>query len=167
MKKIRGNKRKLNAFKRHLTEAVSEFPSEDYEACGYWHMHMPCSQSWIDQNTFSTRQRKECILAILEATEHLISIKRNRKNTRVVCSISWPSLWDSQIIVFFGSDYYDRFFDRRSPEQEWTEKPAGWLLKTFDLNIPESMTERVYLERIRDEDFESETTLVFVGELKQ
>ena len=166
MKKLRGIRRRLEAFQRRLEEEVSSFPAEDRQGCGYWHLHMPCAQSFIDHSPNETRLRKQCIESILGAAEQLKSIKPEGVEARVVCSLAWPSLWDSQIIIFFGSDYYDRFFDRRSPAQEWTEKPAGWLLRTFDLNIPESMTERVYLERIRDEDFEYETTLVFVGELK-
>jgi hypothetical protein len=167
MKKIRGKKRRLNAFSRQLDDEVASFPSEGRSGCGYWHLHMPCAQSFIDHSPNPTRLRKDCVKAILKTTLRLRLVKPEDVDARVVCCLSWPSLWDSQIIVFFGNDYYDGFFDRNSPDQQWIERPSGWLVEFFNLDIPKGATEKVYLEKIQDADGESEAILSFIGDLKQ
>lgn len=156
----------MKKISRRLDDSVTSFPSEDIKGCGYWHLHMLCAQSFIDHSPNPTRLRKECVDAVLKAAAQLRSIKPKEVDVRIVCSFSWPSLWDSQIIVFFGDDCYDGFFDRKSPDQHWFERSTGWLTKTFSLEIPEGATEKVYLEKIQDEDTESESTLSFIGDLK-
>jgi len=99
MKKIRGKKRRLNAFSRQLDDEVASFPSEGRSGCGYWHLHMPCAQSFIDHSPNPTRLRKDCVKAILKTTLRLRLVKPEDVDARVVCCLSWPSLWDSQIIV--------------------------------------------------------------------
>ena len=166
MKKLRGKSRKLKAFQKRLEDEASSFPAEDRPGCGYWHLHMPCSDSFIDHNLNLTRLRKQCVESILDAAIKLRSLKPDKVDARVVCSLTWPRLWDSQLIVFFGSEYFGHFFNRNSPEQKWTEESPHWLEKFFNLETPKGMTERVYLETLRDEDYESKSTLIFVGELE-
>ena len=166
MKKVRGNKRRLRSFKRHLAESMPSFPSEEMQGSGYWHLHMPCSGAWIDQSTSPTRMRKECVAAILEATKHLSDIRPKETKARVICSIAWPALWASQIIIFFGNEYFDHFFNRTRPEQTWLLKKEGWLTETFSLEIPSDFEERKYHETIKDEGYQFEDDLIFIGQFE-
>ncbi len=81
--------------------------------------------------------------------------------------ISLPNLWDSQIIVFFGDEYFSNFFTRNTPEQKWEELPPNRsIAKALKLTIPKNSTEKGYLEHIKDEDWESHSEIWFFGELK-
>ncbi len=152
-------------FEATLRERVATFPEEDRPGCGYWHLHMPCSNAFIDASLQPTRLRRACVAAVLRAAEHLRAIKPPEVEARVVVCLTWPTLWDAQIIVFFGEDYYGRFFDRNEPEQTWTRLEQSWLTPTLRLPVPDGCTERVYRETMRDGDEVWESTLIYLGDL--
>ena len=46
-KKVRGLKRKTNAMVSEIVNSSTGFPDADLER-GYWHMHLPTKQAFID-----------------------------------------------------------------------------------------------------------------------
>jgi hypothetical protein len=151
----------------HIYDLTAEFPQEDCAGCGYWHMHLPTSSATIDSPRTPKSVRKTCIQTLIDRTNHLCILKpTDDVPTHAVAAINLPNLFDAQIIVFFGSDYFARFFDRNSPQQCWIPLPDHRsLVKEWKLSIPNGFIERGYREIIQDEDFSHDGEIWFIGEL--
>lgn len=118
-------------------------------------MPIPVAQSFIDSKKTPRSIRKFCIQTLINATEKLVKIKPSSQiKTRIVAIISLPNLWDSQITVFFDSNYFDTFFDRKSDYQKWISLSSTRnIQKEWGLNIPNNFLLKGYLEKINDEDY--------------
>lgn len=157
----------LKIFLKDLLVGVQEFPDKDYPGSGYWHMHMPGSSRFLDYTEKKTELRKILVEGIIKATKTLHDQQPSNLNAKVISCISWPNLFDSQIIVFFGDEYFGGFFDRSGPEQWWTKEDESWVKENMKMEIPDGFEERVYNEVIDDEDGRFESTLIFIGNFKQ
>ena len=73
-KKIRGQSRKFKAMENNLIELTSEFPKIDLDH-GYWHLHIPTSQRFIDSYKTPASLRRKCIQLIIDRVEFLIKNK--------------------------------------------------------------------------------------------
>ncbi|MDZ4910358.1 DUF3916 domain-containing protein, partial [Clostridium perfringens] len=103
----------------NLIELTSGFPKIDL-GHGYWHLHIPTYQRFIDSYKTPASLRRKCIQLIIDRVEFLIKNKlQSDAPIRVVACINLPSLWDSQIIAFFGDEYYKNFFNRNTDYQKW------------------------------------------------
>lgn len=165
-KKIRGKTRKFKEMEIALIESTSKFPKVDLEY-GYWHLHIPTSQRFIDSYKTPVSLRRKFIQLIIDRVEFLINNKvESDVPTRVIACINSPNLWDSQIIVFFGEDYYKSFFDRNTEYQKWKSllKQRN-ICREWNLNLPKMLKVKGYKEEIYDEDLYYEGELWFIGEL--
>lgn len=146
---------------------TAKFPQEDYVGCGYWHMHLPTGPAIIDSPQTPKSVRKTCIQTLIDRAKHLSTIKPvNIVPTRVVAAISLPNLFEAQIIVFFGSTYFETFFDRDSSQQRWILLPDDRsMVKEWDLSLPNNFIERGYRQIIQDKDVSHEDEIWFIGEL--
>lgn len=164
-RKVRGKQRRCRALARRLSECTSEFPASHDER-GYWHLHLPVAQGFIDAPRIPLRVRRECIQLVLDACCRLCSRRPPTVFARVVAAISTPSLFGSQLIVFYSPPYFDSFFNRRGPEQQWISLPAARsLAREWELTLPNGFMERGFHEHIHDEDFEQDSEIWFFGEL--
>ena len=165
-KKVRGQIRKFKNMENNIIESTSEFPEIDLDY-GYWHLHIPISQRFIDSYKTPVALRRKCIQLIIDRVEFLINNKlQSDIDTRVVACINLPSLWDSQIIVFFGDEYYKNFFNRNTEYQKWIPfSKERNIFKEWDLNFPSSMKVKGYKEEINEEDLSFEGELWFIGEI--
>ncbi len=166
-KKVRGAKRKSNQMIRDINELTSQFPDVDLEY-GYWHMHLPVAQTFIDSSKTPMYIRKLCVQSLINGVERLINIRPKLNiSSRVVASIDLPHLWHSQIIVFFGDEYFNSFFKRDNTYQKWTPLPKERsLVREWNLYLPEIFEFRGYKEELQDEDYKAVNELWFIGELK-
>lgn len=164
-KKVRGIKRKSNQMKRRIEEETAEFPTHFYN--GYWHLHLPVAQGFIDSNQTPKKVKQLCIQTLINRAEYLIKQKPNTEETyRVVVAVDLPKLWNSQLIVFKGSEHFDGFFSRDSEEQKWLELPPGRNIQTeWALTIPESLFFTGCKEVITDDDYYHEGEIWFIGEI--
>lgn len=165
-KKIRGQHRKFDAMQKRLINFTSIFPEPNYQE-GYWHLHLPTSQAFIDSCKTPASLRRECIQLIIDRVQYLINIKLQINiPIRVVAAINLPSLWDSQIIVFYGDEYYKNFFDRNNEYQKWIPFSIERdIRREWQLKVPSSMNIKGYREEIYDEDYCYIGELWFIGEL--
>ena len=76
-KKVRGIKRKLYNLLARTEEHTAEFPTHFYN--GYWHLHLPVAQNFIDSNKTPKKVERFCIQTLLNRAEHLIRLKPNDK----------------------------------------------------------------------------------------
>lgn len=165
--KVRGARRKCRAMVEAIGDGTEVFPQEHRLGCGYWHLHLPVDQGFIDSLKTPFPVRRQCVQTLIDRCGHLYNLKPpSNEPIRVVASISLPYLWDSQVIVFFGQDYFRTFFDRSSECQSWTPlRESRSIRSEWHLDIPETFQERGYHERIRDEDMAYDGELWFIGEL--
>ncbi len=165
--KVRGARRKCSRMVESIRSYTDVFPEEDWPGAGYWHLHVPVDQAFIDSQKTPHWVRRQCVQVLIDRSEYLRRLKpESDEPIRVVASISLPHLWDSQIDVFFDQEYFSTFFERDSGGQRWT--PLGEsrsLSRDWGLNMPDAFQERGCHEHIRDEDYSQDGELWFFGEL--
>jgi len=168
--KQRGLRRKCENMVRRITEQTEVFP-QPHEPNGvyssYWHLHLPVAQDFIDSPKTPFGVRRLCVQTLVNRAYHLAAIAPvNDRSTRVVVAVDLPELWKSQIIVFFGTKYFDTFFNRNTETQRWTRLPQNRsLVQEWSISIPEGFSEHGYLEEINEEDYNHRGELWFIGQL--
>ena len=164
-KKIRGLRRKSKNMIKRIEEETKEFPSDFYN--GYWHLHLPVAQSFIDSEKTPFGIKRLCVQTLLKAAKHLIGIKPHTdEKYRVVVSIDPSKLFHAQIIIFHGATHFEGFFDRNNEFQKWiplTEERD--FEREWKLITPPNISVKGIREEIADEDVEYNTDIWFVGEL--
>jgi hypothetical protein len=161
-KKIRGARRKYNVFANRLKHYTEYFP--DTEDDTYWHIHMPCSDILLNSPKSPSFVKVGCANIIIERTKHLINIRpKSMEATKIVGVINLYNLWSSQIIIFYDTEYFNQFFQRDSEYQKWIPIPTDY--KRYFLRDIKDLSVKGFKEIIKDEDYEYNGELWFVGEL--
>jgi hypothetical protein len=165
-KKVRGAKRKARLMVKSITNWTSRFPMKD-TYYGYWHMHLPVAQTFIDSIKTPTFVRRVCIQTLINRVNYLINIKNELSiSAHVVACISMPNLWNSQITVFFDEEYFSSFFERNNDYQKWIQLPQDRSLeREWGLTIPDDMRIKGFKELLTDDDYSSISELWFIGNL--
>lgn len=165
-KKQRGVRRKTRNMIKRISEETSKFPTDFYN--GYWHLHLPTSQGFIDSNRTPIGVKKACVQTLLKQAILLVDKKPNSlEYYRVVVYIDFKELFDSQIIVFAEESYFKQFFNRKNDSQKWIpfgkERSQPWRI-----NIPQNMNALGFEETIRDEVGKAyKKDIWFIGELEE
>ncbi|MBF0206263.1 MAG: DUF3916 domain-containing protein [Oligoflexia bacterium] len=165
-KKVRGLKRKKRSMLQKIINCTLNFPEENLED-GFWHIHLPVKRSFIDSAKVPFGIKRACMQSLIDRAEHLIKIKPVTESiSRVVVLINLSHLWDSEIIVFFGSNHYNGFFDRNNDSQKWLPLPKDRDISIeCKLLLPQNFKIRGFKEIINDDDLTYESELWFLGEL--
>jgi hypothetical protein len=165
--RVRGLRRRTLAMVRDIGQLAMVTPGEDREGCGYWHAHVPVAEAFIDSPVTPRSIRRLCIQAMIDAANSLRTAQQQRgTDCRVTAAVDLPRLFDSQLIVFFGEDYFSRFFTRETPDQTWVALPPHRSLgREWSLRIPAGFSEWGFSETLRDEDFERRGEVWFCGDL--
>ena len=152
---------------RDIRQLAMITPAEHREGCGYWHAHLPIAEAFIDSPKTPRSIRRLCIHTMLDAANSMRTAQQQRGNDcRVIAAIDLPKLFDSQLIVFFGQDYFSRFFTRDTPDQTWVAlQPPRSLGQEWSLPMPAGFSEWGFSETIRDEDFERRGEIWVCGDL--
>lgn len=166
--KVRGARRKCSGMIEAIREATLVFPEEHAPGWQYWHMHLPVDQAFIDSQKTPHWVRRQCMQCLIDGAERLKGLKPKSDDTiRVVASISLPQLWDSEIIVYFSQEYFDKVFSFEPEWRTWTPlRESRSVSKERCLTIPEGFQERGYHLRVRDEELPYDGDRWFIGELE-
>ena len=167
--KVRGARRKCRAMIQAICDYTETFPEEHAWRLGYWHLHLPVDQGFIDSKKTPYQVRRQCVQCLIDRAEHLCTLKpESDEPIRVVASIHLPNLWGSQMIEFFGQEHFRGFFGRNSEGQVWTPlRESRSILREWNLTMPATFQERGYHQWIRyDEDYTEDSELWFFGELR-
>lgn len=163
--KIRGVRRHCTSLALRLSEQTQSFPTP-HDGRGYWHLHLPVAQSFIDSPRTRQSIRQACAQILVDAGSRLLWRRPASNSARVVVAVTTPRLFDSQLIAFFSEDYFASFFQRCGPDQFWTPLPAGRSLSSeWGLSLPSGFSERGFHAHIHDEDQEWDGEVWFFGEL--
>ncbi|WKA55509.1 DUF3916 domain-containing protein [Planococcus shixiaomingii] len=167
-KKIRGIKRKTQQMIKAIEEETKVFPTEFYN--GFWHLHLPVAQSFIDSKKTPKTVRRLCMQTLLNQGSHLQSFKPlDSKTYRVVVSINTPDIWNSQIIVFKGDSHFKDFFIRNNNDYKWIPLPENRnLISEWELTVASEVQLFGFKEIISDEEAEYyyEGEIWFIGDIE-
>ena len=147
--KQRGQRRKLKRLIYYLEKDTKDFPMHERE---YDHWHMPCDESFINSYKTSGKIKTAAMQCMIDCAQHLYTIKpKDIDFCSIVCMISYPDIWNSQIIIFFNQEYFDNFFIRNSNEQTWSILNNKSMKEIRMLKIIPDFIEVGYLEEICDD----------------
>ena len=163
--KVRGQKRKLKTLLKYIDE-IKPYQDVKYaKDVQFEHYHVP-SNPWIEMPKTYSKIKTEFCKAWIKKTEEILKAKpKDLEFCKVVCNLTIPNLWDSQIIIFYDKKYYDSFWDRHNEYQDWSLIESAFSL-VKERNIDTELKETVYKETINDEDYTSISYMWFYGEVK-
>lgn len=163
-KKVRGIKHKINKLIKRIEENTIEFPIE-YVENEYRNFPLPVSQEFINSNKTPRKVKRQCIQTLINRAKHMSYIKPiEEEKYRVMVAIHLPDLWRSEMIVFKGESYYQKFFNRNN-EQTWIPLPKTRSIeKEWELSVPTDMSIVGYREEITDEDYHYKGEIWFIGD---
>ncbi|PGK51192.1 group-specific protein [Priestia megaterium] len=163
--KLRGEKRKTHSLIKRVVDETTVFPSDFHN--GYWHMHLPAAQEFVEHPQLSKTAKTEIIQSLVDRANHFFAQKPDGEQYYVVAAISSESLWDAQLIVFKGDEYYNQFFNRNSKHQQWTPMENGESkVNQLKINIPSSFQVLNVSARTMEEDDDViEEEILLIGEL--
>jgi hypothetical protein len=167
-KKVRGKRHRTKSMIYLMKKMSEQFPDADLEE-GYWHMHLPVAESFIDSSKTPGSIRRTCMQLLVDRCAFLAAHKPVAPYAiRVVALITWPRIWDSELIVYFGEQHWNGYFKRNNFYQKWIPLPQGHTIPGgFHLQLPDSLVVRGYHEILHDEESHYERDLWFIGDLHE
>jgi hypothetical protein len=162
---LRRVERQVRAVERWARSFEAVFP-EGSEADGNAHWHLPVDQRLVDPATATASVQARCAQALITGAALVSAARPHEKaHMRVAALIDLPSLFMSQICVFFDPAYFRGFTDRTHECQQWTPlPPERSLARDWNLDLPPGFVERGFHEIIRDRDADDRHRLVVTHE---
>ena len=130
-KKLRNPGRHLRHLARwpeRIVGEVSALPERETDAHlggRFWNFKVPVFQKLVDPPHATVEMQRACITAILKAAEAIERSDVRPKECRVACLVSMPSLFNSEVTLFFDEDYFRTFLPREEGQRNYFE--GGWV----------------------------------------
>ena len=157
-KKQRGQNRKL----KRMFDNIDKFQPDWNNDERYEHFHVP-SDPFIESEKTTNQNKKKFYEKWLATVERLMKEKpQDIVFCKIVGMISIPDVWCSEIIIFYGQEYYEAFFKRDCAYQTWIRIKNDSFLKRKQIQTP--LKEAGYQQTIRDEDI-YQNELWFYGDI--
>lgn len=111
------------------------------------------------------KDRIEIFKHLIRKTEELLISKPNDiRFCKIILVVYEENFSHSQILIFYGSSYYNTFWDRKDIRyQKWSKINKGSLIES--INVMTSLTEAGYLEEVSDELGYRKQKLWFYGDI--
>lgn len=125
-RKLRNPERHLRALARWPSRIVEHLPSP--EQCAgerFWNFKVPVYSKLVDPPHATAVTQRACIATILAAAEAVERSESRPANCRVACLVSTPSLFQSEVTLFFDDDYFRTFLPREEGKRTYFE--GGWV----------------------------------------
>lgn len=154
-KKVRGQRKKLKVLLK-----IIEHPTAPFEREGACIALSVPSTPWIEMpKTYGKVKTAFCRKWIEETAVLTESIPDDIGFCKVVGSIVYPELWNSQILIFRDEEYYKSFWNRNDGYQTWTKIEGKSFIK--ERNIRTELNEFGFREELKDEEFEYHCSIWF------
>ena len=161
--KVRGQKRQFLDLENKLKKLGTFFPEDYYVHDKYYHFHFPCNQGLLDSLQSTKKIRRNALQLLINSAVDLINVRPvERKNYKIVCALTFPYVWDSQVIIFYDENYYKDFLNIKGKCQKWDEENE---LKKYGLSIPEEFSDELCIEEIDDQEDDLQMTTYYIGEI--
>jgi len=125
-KKLRNPGRHLRALARWPGRIVDQLPTP--EQCAdtrFWNFKVPVFSKLVDPPHATPETQRACLGVILAAAEAVETSKRRPPNCRVACLVSPPSLFQSEVTLFFDDDYFRTFLPPEDRSRSLYD--GGWV----------------------------------------
>ncbi|MEE6453190.1 DUF3916 domain-containing protein [Gottfriedia acidiceleris] len=107
LKEIRGIRRRYKSLEKDLVTFTDNIPNPFESSLGYWHLHLPFSQDYIDSKNTPKWLRRKVIQLLINRVSYLKIIKsKEHSHFRIYTTICLPHLFHSQIVVIPDSELY-------------------------------------------------------------
>ncbi len=125
-KKLRNPGRHLRALSRWPEQIVQQLPSpEQCEGARYWNFKIPVYSKLVDPEHATLATRRACLAVILAAAEAVERSPHRPADCRVACLVSTPSLFQSEVTLFFDDAYFETFLPREEGKRTYFD--GGWV----------------------------------------
>ncbi|WP_214775266.1 DUF3916 domain-containing protein [Exiguobacterium sp. s37] len=124
-RKVRGLKRKLSRLQRNIQENHEDFPTEFHN--GYWYAKIPVGQTFLMDIQHNAQIKQSLIHTLLNEAKRLVELRVDER-MRVVVLLDFPTLWNSELLIFEDEEGLQTFMRRDSSHQKWIPIPHE---KTF------------------------------------
>ena len=167
-KKLRGIRRRFNTLEKDIVSITNTMPDPNESSLGYWHLHLPFSQEYIDSIKTPYSIRRKLIQLSIDRVNFLIQLKtKEQSDFRVYGVISLPNLFDSQLAVIPDNTFFEGFFDRNTEDQQWIPLDKSRdIIEEWNLELPDGLMVKGYKEIIIDKDYSYQGEIWFIGELE-
>ncbi|MCT4798181.1 DUF3916 domain-containing protein [Exiguobacterium profundum] len=115
-RKVRGLKRKLSRLQRNIQENHEDFPTEFHN--GYWYAKIPVGQTFLMDIQHNAQIKQSLIHTLLNEAKRLAK-RRVDERMRVVVLLDFPTLWNSELLIFEDEEGLQTFMRRDSSHQKW------------------------------------------------
>lgn len=130
-KKLRNPGRHLRRLARWPERIVGELAAleqRDREAHlggRFWNFKVPVFQKLVDPPHATVVMQQACIAAVLAAADAVERSALRPADCRVACLVSTPSLFQSEVTLFFDEDYFRTFLPRDEGQRNYFDD--GWI----------------------------------------
>lgn len=130
-KKLRNPGRHLRQLARWPEEIVAELAAlsrrdpEAHFGGRFVNFKVPVFQKLVDPPHATVETQRACLAAILAAAEAVERSDRRPVECRVACLVSTPSLFNSEVTLFFDEDYFRTFLPREEGKRNYFDD--GWI----------------------------------------
>lgn len=130
-KKLRNPQSHLRQLAKWPHQIVGQLPAPEYRngeahlGGRFWNFKVPVFQKLVDPPHATQDTQRACIAAILAAAEAVETSARRPPDCRVACLVSTPSLFQSEVTLFFDEDYFRTFLPREEGRRNYFDD--GWV----------------------------------------
>jgi Protein of unknown function (DUF3916) len=125
-RKLRNPGRHLRAFARWPERIVQQLPTPD-QCAGqrFRNFKVPVHAKLVDPLHATPEMQRACLSVILAAAQAIERSPLRPANCRVACLVSTPSLFQSEVTLFFDDTYFQTFLPREEGKRTYFE--GGWV----------------------------------------
>lgn len=125
-KKLRNPERHLRQLALWPQRIVEGLPTPDQQVGErFWNFKVPVFSKLVDPPHATLETQRACIRAIFAAAEAIERSERRPAGCRVACLVSTPSLFQSEVTLFFDEDYFGTFLPPEEGSRHVFE--GGWV----------------------------------------
>ncbi len=158
--KLRGIKRRLNALDKWADSFEGYFPiDQQYEK--HWNCKIPVLDRLVNLPTSNKIIQGHCVKAMFRAMFLLNQAKPAKLiDAKVTVLLTYPSLFESELCIFFDEDYFKNFYSRDNEDLSLSPLVNQSLMDELGVNLPKSIKETGFHCIINDEwDGENHQTI--------
>ncbi|WP_214795028.1 MULTISPECIES: DUF3916 domain-containing protein [unclassified Exiguobacterium] len=151
-RKVRGLKRKLIRLQRNMQENHHDFPTEFHD--GYWNTKIPVGQTFLLDIQHNAQIKQAIIHILLDEAKRLVGLRVDER-MRVVVLLDFPTLWNSEFLVFEDEKELQTFVRRDSSHQKWIPIPhVKTFMNQWDIRSDQEIRVYGFVEWLSDEEDE-------------
>jgi len=125
-RKLRNPGRHLRALARWPERIVEQLPTQAaVDGERFWNFKVPVFSKLVEPPHATPETQRACIAAIFAAAEAVERSVRRPQGCRVACLVSTPSLFNSEVTLFFDDGYFRTFLPEEDPKRHVFE--GGWV----------------------------------------